>query len=107
MTASMRSRVGVFAGVGLAILALCLCALPWIPATRSALRISGVWLDPSSYYFGSFVSAATGVTVTTTFVKRGELKAWRIVALSLATVGALVALAALALAALISFGMSS
>jgi len=103
----MRSRVAVFAGVGLAALALSLCAIPWIPATRSALRITGVWVGPSPYYVGSFFTAATGVIVTTTFVNRAELKAWKIVALTLAVFGAIAAIASLALTAMISIGMSS
>ena len=91
----------------MAALALLLCAMPWIPATRRALKITGVWLDPSEYYLGSLVAAVTGVIVTTIFVNRGELKAWKRVALTLAVFGALMATASLALAAMISIGMSS
>jgi hypothetical protein len=106
MTTSTRSRSGVSLGLGLGALALLICAIPWIPATRDALRITGVWLDPSPYYVASFVIAVAGVIAVAALVKRGELRAWKIFGLVLGAVGALLAFASLALSAMISIAMS-
>ena len=107
MTASLRSRVGISLGLGLGTVALSILAIPWIPATREALAITGVWVDPSPYYLGSLIAAAAGMIATAALVRRGELRAWKIVVLSLGAFGALSALASLALAAMISIGMAS
>jgi hypothetical protein len=62
---------------------------------------------PSSYYLGAFAVAAAGVLATAALVKRGELPAMRVVALLLNLLAGLLAIAALALSALISIGLSS
>ena len=107
MTTSLRSRVGVSLGLALGILALLVCAIPWIPAARKALRISGIWVGPSPYYMASFMIAAAGLIAAAALVKRGECRAWKIIALVLGTLGALLAFASLALSAIMSIGMSS
>ena len=107
MTASLRSRLGISLGLGLGALALSTCAIPWIPATREALGITGVWVGPSPYYVGSFITAAAGVGAVLALVKRGELRGWKIFALLLGALGVLSAIASLALSAMISIGMSS
>jgi hypothetical protein len=107
MTTSPRSRVGVSLGLALGILALLVCAIPRIPAASKALRITGIWVGPSPYYVAAFMIAAAGLIAAATLVKRGECRAWKIIALVLGALGALLAFASLALSAIISIGMSS
>jgi hypothetical protein len=107
MTTSLRSRVGVSLGLGLGTLALLICALPWIPATRKTLAITGIWVDPSPYYVASLTTAVAGLIAAAVVVQRGEFRAWRIVAVVLGTVGGLSAFASLALSAIVSIGMAS
>jgi hypothetical protein len=107
VTASRRSRVGVSLGIGLAALALSICAAPWIPATRDALGISGVWNDPSDYYTASLVTALAGGVAAVVLPKPGELKVGRILALVWSGLGVLCALGSLFFSAAIAFGMAS
>ena len=107
MTTSLRSRVGVSLGLGLGTLALLICALPWVPATRKTLGITGIWVDPSPYYLASLMTAVAGLIATALLVKHGEFRVWKIFALVLGTVGGLSAFASLALSAIVSIGMAS
>jgi len=107
VTASLRARAGISLGLGLGGLALFTCVVPWIPMTRSVLRITGVWSGPSSYYLGACAAAAAGTIAVVGLMKRGELKAWRAVAFLLNGLAGLLAIAALALSAMISIGLSS
>jgi hypothetical protein len=98
--------VGISLGLGLGTVALLTTACPWLPVTRDALGITGVWNDPSPYYVASFFTAAAGAVTATALVKR-ELPIWKILALVLCVLSALAAIGSLALSAVISFGMMS
>ena len=102
-----RARAGISLGLGVGTLALFTCFIPWIPMARNALRITGVWSGPSSYYLGAFAAAAAGALAVVALVKRGEFGGWRVFALLLNVLTGLLAIAALALSALISIGLSS
>jgi hypothetical protein len=106
-TETTRSQVGIFLGLALGTLALALCAIPWVDVTRHALGITGVWAEPSPYYFASLILAVVGLAAVRIVVRAKELTLWRVIALAICVLGALSAIASLGISAVISIGSAS
>jgi len=100
------TRLGIGVRVACGVVALVLYCMPLSDAACAQFGITGIWDQPSNYFFGGIAAGVLGMLAPHFVMQPGALKLWRRLAFALCLVAALLNTAWLVIRAVLSIGMN-